>query len=97
MHLVASLLEAVLLTCVSKPSTSSSGDVISGQIGSVPPTPIPVLQRTGSATSSSAMVDQADVEISPSDSVSSATFSQIQQVFVILLTCHLVRNRSYVL
>lgn len=79
MHLIANLLEGLLLTCLTNPTTATSADATSGIPGSVPPTPAPGLKRTVSLTSSSA-ADQVESESVPSESVSSTAFSQVQQV-----------------
>lgn len=85
MQLVASLLEGLLSTCFTIPTSSTSADTTSGIPGSVPPTPAPDLKRTVSVTSSSGL-DQVESEIAPSESVSSTAFSQIQQVRYYLMT-----------
>lgn len=75
MKLVANLLENLLLTCFFNPTTNTT----SGIPGSVPPTPTPGLKRTVSLTSSSGM-DQLETDSVPSESLSSTTISQVQQV-----------------
>lgn len=107
MQLVANLLERLLLTCFFDPTTTTSADTTSGIPGSVPPTPTPGLKRTVSLTSSSGM-DQVETESVPSESLSSTTISQVQQVLHYrelfrtwtglafgLITCLPFRYRSY--
>lgn len=79
MKLVANLLKNLLLTCFFNPTTNTSADTASGIPGSVPPTPTPGLKRTVSLTSSSGM-DQLETDSVPSESLSSTTISQVQQV-----------------
>ena len=79
MQLVANLLENLLLTCFFNPTTITSADTTSGIPGSVPPTPTPGLKRTMSLTSSSGM-DQLETDSVRSESLSSTTISQVQQV-----------------
>lgn len=79
MQLVANLLEGLLSTCFTIPTSSTSADTTnSGVTASVPATPAPVLKRTVSVTSSSGL-DQVKSEVA--ESVSSTAFSQIQQVW----------------
>ena len=79
MQLVANLLEGLLSTCFTIPTSSTSADITSGVTAPVAATPAPDLKRTVSVTSSSGL-DQVESEVAPSESVSSTTFSQIQQV-----------------
>ena len=78
MQLVANLLEGLLSTCFTIPSSSTSADTTSGVTASVPATPVPALKRNFSVTSSSSL-DQVESELA--ESVSSTAFSQIQQVW----------------
>ena len=80
MQLVANLLEGLLSTCFTIPTSSTSADTTSGKTAPVPATPAPDLKRTVSVTSSSGL-DQVESEVAPSESVSSTAFSQIQQVW----------------
>ena len=80
MQLVANLLEGVLSTCFTIPTSSTSADTTSGTTAPVAATPAPDLKRTVSVTSSSGL-DQVESEVAPSESVSSTAFSQIQQVW----------------
>lgn len=80
MLLVANLLEGLLSTCFTIPTSSTSADTTSGTTAPVAATPAPDLKRTVSVTSSSGL-DQMESEVAPSESVSSTAFSQIQQVW----------------
>ena len=80
MQLVANLLEGLLSTCFTIPTSSTSDDTTSGTTAPVAATPAPDLKRTVSVTSSSGL-DQVESEVAPSESVSSTAFSQIQQVW----------------
>ena len=79
MQLVANLLEGLLSTCFTIPTSSTSADPTNSAVtASVPATPAPALKRTVSVTSSSGL-DQVESEVA--ESVSSTAFSQIQQVW----------------
>ena len=79
MQLVANLLEGLLSTCFTIPTSSTSPDTTnSGVTASVPATSAPALKRSVSLTSSSGL-DQMESEVA--ESVSSTAFSQIQQVW----------------
>lgn len=79
MQLVANLLEGVLTTCFSTPTSSSSADTTSGMPTSVTHPTTPAMRRTTSLASSS-FQDQVESEMAPTETVSSMTFSQVQQV-----------------
>ena len=80
MQLVANLLEGLLSTCFTIPTSPTSADPTSGTTAPVPAASAPDLKRTVSVTSSSGL-DQVESEAAPSESVSSTAFSQIQQVW----------------
>ena len=85
MKLVANLVEGLLSTCFTIPTSCTSADTTSGTVGPVPATPGPDLKRTVSITSSSGL-DQVESEVAPSESVSSTAFSQIHQVWYYNIT-----------